>query len=234
MKIKKVAFPFSESYSFLGEKWWHRFFIVAYVITALATLGIAVALSIEGVEEKPYNINIKNNLRDFSKNSDKSVSNTVPLFLEQGGNIGCLEGNRINYVSTYSLREKTFCSADILTHIDQASRKVLTNGSLNSKSKRIITDEDFNKLNGGSGKVLSEEERNNLLSDVISKDSEKRYCFVSADIDCSSDKIISYNKNVVYYLQVITYSLISVYLVSLFLQVLYYKGFIYIVYGRNK
>lgn len=234
MKIKKVIFPFSGSYSLLEEKWWHRFFIVAYVITTLATLGIAVALSIEGVEEKPYNINIKNNLRDFSKNSDTSVSNTVPLFLEQGGNIGCLEDNRIKYVAVDTLEKKTFCSADILTHIDQASRKVLTSGSLNSESKRIITDEEFNNLNGGPGKVLSGEERNNLLLDVISRDSEKRYCFVSADIDCSSDRIVSYSKNIVYYLQVIAYSLVTVYLVSVFLQVLYYKGFIYIVYGKNK
>lgn len=231
MKIKQVILPFSGNYSFLGEKWWHRFFIVAYVITILGALGVAVLVSIDSIEERPYNINIKNNLRDFSKNSDKSVSNTVPLFLGQSGDIGCLEGSRINYVSTYTLENKTFCSADILSHLDQASKKVLTSGSLTSEPKRFITDEEYDKL-GGQVKVLSEDDRSSLLLDVISRDSEKRYCFVSNEIDCSSDKIVSYNKNIVYYLQVIVYSLISVYLASLFLQVLYYKGFIYIVYGK--
>jgi len=210
MKIKKVAFPFSGTHPLLGEKWWHRFFIVAYVITTLATLGIAVALSIEGVEEKPYNINVKNNLRDFSKNSDTSVSNTVPLFLEQGGNIGCLEDNRIKYVSVYTLEKKTFCSADIPSRLDDVSQKFIGNDS------------------------STVERRKELLSEMISKDSEKRYCFISNEIDCSSDKVVSYNKNAVYYLQVIIYSLVSVYLVSIFLQILYYKGFIYIVYGKNK
>ncbi len=210
MKIKKAVFPFSGTYPLLGEKWWHRFFVVAYVITILATLGIAVALSIEGIEEKHYNINIKNNLRDFSKNSDKSVSNTVPLFLEQGGNVGCLEDNRINYVSVYTLEKKTFCSADILSHLDQAAEKFNGNDSLTT------------------------EKRGDALLDIISKDSEKRYCFISNEINCSSDKVVLYNKNAVYYLQVVAYSLISVYLVSLFLQILYYKGFIYIVYGKNK
>lgn len=210
MNIKKIALPFSEAYSFLGEKWWHRFFVVVYVIVILVTFGIAAALSIEGIEEKPYNINIKNNLRDFSKNSDTSVSNTVPLFLKQGGSVGCLEDNRIKYVSAYALEEKTFCSADIPSRLDDVSQKFIGNDS------------------------STVERRKELLSEMISKDSEKRYCFISNEIDCSSDKVVSYSKNTVYYLQVIAYSLISVYLVSLFLQVLYYKGFIYIVYGKNK
>lgn len=211
MKIKKAVFPFSGTYPLLGEKWWHRFFIVAYVITSLATLGVSVALSIEGVEEKPYNINIKNNLRDFSRDSDKSVSNTVPLFLKQSGSIGCLDGDRINYVSTYALEKGSFCSAEISSHIDEAANKIVGDGS------------------------LTFEKRKELLSEALNKDTQKRYCFVHKEsIDCLSENVISYDKNVVYYLQVIAYSLISVYVVSLLLQILYYKGFIYIVYGKNK
>ena len=209
MKIKNLIFPFTKHYSFLTEKWWHRFFTVAYAVAVCGFLIAAVFVSLEGVGEKTFNTTIKNTLRDFSKNSDKSIANTVPSFLEQGGKIGCFENNKIGYISTYTLENETFCSADISSHLDEATQKIIGGGS------------------------LTVERRKELLSEMLTKDTEKRYCFMPNVLNCSSDKVISYNRNVIYYLQVIIYSLFTTYLFSLFLQVLYFKGLIYIVYGKK-
>lgn len=210
MKIKNLIFPFTKYYSFLTEKWWHRFFTVAYAVVVCGFLIAAIFVSLEGVGEKTFNTTIKNNLRDFSKNSDKSIANTVPLFLQQGGKIGCFENNKIGYVSTYSLENETFCSADISAHLNEAAEKIVGDGS------------------------LTLERRKEALSEALAKDTEKRYCFIRKEgIDCLSNNIVSYNRNFVYYLQVFAYSLLATFLFSLFLQVLYFKGIIYIVYGKK-
>lgn len=210
MKIKNLIFPFTKHYSFLTEKWWHRFFTVAYAVAICGFLIAAIFISFEGVGEKAFNTTIKNNLRDFSKNSNKSIANTVPLFLEQGGKIGCFENNKISYVSSYNLENDTFCSADISAHLDEAAGKIVGDGS------------------------LTLEKRKELLSGALLKDTEKRYCFINKEsIDCLSANIVSYDRNFMYYLQAIIYSLISTFLFSLFLQILYFNGLIYIVYGKK-
>lgn len=209
MKIKQFIFPFAKHYSFLSEKWWHRFFTVAYTVVVCGFLIVALFVSLESIGEKGFNTTIKNNLRDFSKNSDKSIVNTVPLFLKQGGKIGGFENNTIGYVSTYTLENETFCSADISSHLDEAADKIIGNGT------------------------LTVERRRDALSEILAKDTEKRYCFIPKDINYSSDKVVSYNRNAIYYLQVLVYSLLSTYIFSLFLQVIYFKGLVYIIYGRR-
>jgi hypothetical protein len=208
--IKKIFFPFANNKTFLSEKWWHRFFVIIYIIILCIFSIATVLISLGMVKEEIFNTNIKNNLRDFTKNSDKSVANAVPLFLEQGNKIGCLENSKISYISTYTLETKVFCNADIPGHLDEASRFYA------------------NLITGSSTGELK-----NALSEVLSKDTEKRYCFMHKDLDCSSDKVISYSRNAIYYAQVIGYSLIAVYFFSLILQVLYFKGLIYIIYGKN-
>lgn len=209
MKIKQLISPFVKYYSFLTEKWWHRFFIVVYAVAVCGFLIVALSVSLENISEKGFNTTIKNNLRDFSKNSDKSIVNTVPLFLKQGGEIGGLENNTIGYVSTYTLENETFCSADISSHLDEAADKVIGDGT------------------------LTVERRREALSEILAKDTEKRYCFIPNDINYSSDKVVSYNRNAIYYLQVLVYSLLSTYIFSLFLQILYFKGLIFIAYGKK-
>ena len=210
MKIKQFTFPFTKHHSFLMNKWWHRFFVVAYVIITLGFLIGSYFISLESIGEKAFNITIKNNLRDFSKNSDKSITNTVPLFLEQGGKIGCFENNKMAYVSTYGLENETFCSADISAHLDEAAGKIIGDGS------------------------LTFEKRKELLSEALTNDTEKRYCFIRKEgVDCLSNNIISYERNFIYYLQAIVYSLIATYIFSIILQIVYFKGLIFIIYGKN-
>lgn len=212
MKISRsILFPFAKQYRFLMEKWWHRLFVVVYVVIIVGLIVVSFLGVLVSIEESDatYNISVKNNLRDFSKNSDKNIANTVPLFLKQTGSVGCLEDNKIGYVSTYVLEDETFCSADISAHLDEAAEKIIGNGT------------------------LTVDKRRELLSGALVKDTEKRYCFIPKDINCSSDKVVSYNQSILYYLQVIIFPIIITYLFSLFFQVTYFKGLIYIIYGRK-
>lgn len=176
MKLKRLIFPFSKNNSFLEEKWWHRFFKVAYVIAIACFLFITFEIYSESIGEYPYNVTIKNNLRDFTKNSDKSIGNTIPLFLGQGGSIACFENNKINSKSTYTLESESICSADISSHIDEAVAKIPVEGN------------------------LTFETRKKLLTGILASDTEKRYCFTSKSLNCTSDKIILYSRNEIYYL----------------------------------
>jgi|GEM_PF-3542563 len=212
MKIKNIIFPLSKHNEFLSEKWWHRLFVVFYFVGIASFLVIAFFISVSSIGEHSFNITVKNNLRDFSKQNNSSIANTVPLFLEQSDKIGCLENNNVKYVSTYTLENETFCSADIPSHLDEAANKIIGNGT------------------------LSVEQRRDALSQMLAKDTEKRYCFVPIvpnSLDCSSDKVIAYNRNTIFYLQAIIYTLIASYIFSLILQVIYFKGLIYIIYGRK-
>ncbi len=210
MKIKKILFPFLKYNSFLKDKWWHRLFVVFYNITVVAFLIVAFFVAYSSISETPFNTKIINNLRDFSKNSDKSMANTVPSFLKQGQKIGCFEDGKYNYVSTYSLQHETFCSSDLSSHLDEAAQVIMGDDS------------------------LTFERRKEALSEALTNDKEKRYCFIRKQgVDCLSNNIISYNKNIIFYLQVIASSFLTAYLFSLFLQLLYFKGLIYIIYGKK-
>jgi len=73
-----------------------------------------------------------------------------------------------------------------------------------------------------------------FITEVIKEDKEKRYCFIGKNLNCSSEDIIFYKRSYVYYIQIISYSLILTYIFSLFLQLIYFKYLIYVIYGRKK
>jgi len=209
MKIKNFMFPFSRRYSFLSEKWWHRLSVVFYYIAVISFLILAIFISLSSISERSFNISVKNNLRDFSRESNTSIANTVPSFLAQNNKIGCLENNNVKFVSTYTLENETFCSSDISSHLDEVANKIIGNGT------------------------LTVEQRRDALSQMLAKDTEKRYCFMPISLNCSSDKVIAYDRNAIYYLQAIIYTLVATYIFFLVLQIIYFKGLIYIIYGTK-
>lgn len=208
MKIRKILFPLSGPKAFLTQKWWHRLFIVIFSILILIILLSSLGILNEELEKNENNIYIYNNLREFSKNSDPATTNTVPSFLAQKGQVGCLDNNILRDISTYYLEEKSVCSSDVLKNIKQIAARL-------------------NEIHNTNYSTDTYEEG-------LKNTTETRYCFISADVNCSSDKIIMYKKSNIYYLTVVGYSLGITYLASLLLQLIYFKGFIYIVYGKNK
>ncbi len=219
MKILKIIFPFIKKYPFLQEKWWHRFAVVIYSISTIAFLAIAIFVSYLIIQERAFNITIKNNLRDFSKSSEESMINTVPLFLKQNYKFGCLENNKITYVSDYTLEKKAFCNPKIENHLEDVADK-------------LIKDQHPEILNS----ISYQRDRTELvdfLKKTLQEDTEKRYCFIGADINCYSGNIISYRRNFMFYLEGTICALILTYLFSLFSQITYFMGLIYIVYGKK-
>ncbi len=195
MKNKKYIFPFSSNNEHLKDKWWHRLFSVLYFVSIVIFIFGAILVSSQTISDSTFNSKIKNNLKDFSASSDVSLSNTIPNFLQQDTKFGCLQDSgKIDYVSTYSLQNSSFCSADIGSHLSDVSDMIIRNQNPNSKDNLV-----------------------GALTEIMRRDTEKRYCFIDHDISCASNKIVAYNHSVVFYLLVGIYSLIATYLFSLFL-----------------
>jgi hypothetical protein len=104
MNIKKVFLFLSEEREVLNDKWWHRPFIVLFTVSIVFFFIISIFITTQAINEYSFNIKIKNSLRIFSKNSDKSVANTTFYFLEQGDKFGCLEEDgSITPLSIYTM-----------------------------------------------------------------------------------------------------------------------------------
>jgi len=216
MKIKKVFLLLSEEREELNDKWWHRLFIVLFTICTAFFFIISTIITNNAVNEYSFNINTKNSLEIFSKNSDKSVANTTYYFLEQGDKFGCLgEDGKITTLSKYTIRDKAICNADISINIEEVAKEV------SDKWKDSMQKYSIQEIKG-------------FITEVIKEDKEKRYCFIGKSLHCSSEDIIFYKRSYVYYIQIISYSLILTYIFSLFLQLIYFKCLIYVIYGRKK
>jgi hypothetical protein len=213
MKIISKLFFLKRTDVNLENKWWHRLFVVLFVIfVVIFFLGSLILLNIS-IPENKFNVDIKYNLREFSKNSSKDIANTVPAFNLLNYEVGCLKNdNSIKHFSNFAL-EKSICSSDIRRNIDKISEIFLQkHPSINDSKEQAIYS----------------------LTRVLDEDTESRYCFINNDIGCSSDKIIAYQKSPVFYLEVFLISVFLTYLNILFLQLIYFKGFIYIIYGKKK
>jgi hypothetical protein len=172
MHIKKVFLLLSEEIEAFNDKWWNRLFIVLFTLWIIAS---------KVVVEYYYNINVKNILRSFSENSDKSVANTTYYFLEQGDKFVCVEeGGRITPLSRFTIRDEALCSADISVNIEEVAKEML--------------DKWKDRLQ------YSIQEIKGFITEVLNEDKEKRYCFISKNINCSSDDIIYYKRIYMYYL----------------------------------
>jgi len=164
------------------------------------------------IPERPsFNVNIKYNLRDFTKSSSSEIVNTIVPFVYEH-RVGCVTGNKIRPLSDYVI-EKTVCNADIAGKIGNVAR-------------------DFIKRNP-SAVATNESEVSASMKRILDTDTETRYCFVNRNANCTSDKIVAYNRNVVFYLEVIFASFIFTYLFALLMHVVYFNGLIFILYGED-
>lgn len=209
MSLRRILLPFAENREFLKTKWWHRLFIVAYSLAVLFCLLTAGAVSFEAIKPTKQNQTIVTDLSTFSANSDPSIVDTVPLFLKQNNSVGCIdESGEIEWISTYALEDKSFCSADLNSYITEASKKIFGTQDL-AKAEQVIKNR-------------------------LAQDKQPRYCFIHNDVECNSKNIVIHRPNAIFSMQVALYSLLTTYLFSLLMQLAYYKGFIYIVYGKRK
>jgi hypothetical protein len=167
----------------------------------------------DSIPEKNFNISIKYNLQEFTKNSSRDIANTIPAFNLLDYKIGCLNGSNIDYVSDYALK-KSICSSDVRSNIKEITEFMLLD------SEQAYS--DYNK------QTLEK-----AVIEKIDESNEKRNCFIHKDVKCASDKIVAYKKNIIFYLEQILISIFFILLFVLILQVVYFKGFIYIIYGNK-
>lgn len=215
-KIKNIVFPYREG---LENKWWHRLIKVFFVFLLVIVSVIVYICFLDGNKVSKNDIDIINNLRQFTKEDSKNLDNTIPYFLKQNGELGCLEGDEIKYVSEYYLEEKSLCNKDIIGNFDKVIVAINKQENLNYTQDQI---EEF------KNKTFEENES------LVSKGEEKRYCFIK-DVECASNNIIKYKKNVFYYCEPLVYVLPIIFVFYILCVNLYYRVFIYIIYGnKNK
>lgn len=197
----------------LESKWWHRVFVILFFILMMLFLVFYFLLGGIPIPETSFNIDIKYNLREFTRTSSQDVINTIPAFNLLNYKIGCLKDNKeIDYVSNYNLK-KSACSSNLRGNIEQVAETLIANNpSITSTKEGMI----------------------NYLNEKLDEDVETRYCFIHNDVGCNSDKIITYERNIIYSLESFIAFFASVYLFALILQVIYFRGLIYIIYGKKK
>lgn len=197
----------------LETKWWHRFFVVLFIILVIVIFFSSLLMTSEVIPETIYNVNIQYNLRDFTKNSSPEIIDTIPAFISLNYKIGCLDGNRIDYFWISDLN-KCICSSDLRGNIDNIAL--------------LVSQKNVEYSNVSKSKMIA------ALTDTLNKEAETRYCFIVNSVKCSSDKIVAYRRNIIFYLEMFFASLILTYMVGLFVQFVYFKGLIFIIYGNKK
>lgn len=97
----------------LSSKWWHRLFKVIFVLTIVLFFAIVSSVAFISIWEENflYLTSIKENLRNYTKNSSSS-ENTVPSFIKENKQIWCFEDNRIRHLYSFEL-ENNICYANI-------------------------------------------------------------------------------------------------------------------------
>lgn len=214
----------------LSKHWWHRLIKVIFLsLFFLIAIGSYIALIADPDTEllSKHNVSVKNTLYQFTENyKGEDYDNTVPKFFEQKGNFGVLKGNKIEYVSSYSLG-KSFCI--------KAPEKYQDN------IIKIFYEDYKSKLS--YGKIPeSLEGFSNAIKNTIFEDTTRK-CFMYdistyneelKNIENLSSHIINYRPNVIFYIEAtIVVPLIALLSFVLF-ALIYYRLILYIVYGSKK
>ena len=164
-----------------------------------------------------YTIKISNNLRDFTINNPQYV-NTIPEFIKLAKslsndsyvlkNIGCLQDGTRKFIEIEEGdMDGTLCNANIPDNIDGMLDSLWFFDSLDSS--------DINIKNA----------RKDLLA-LYNEDLKRgitRYCYLPVAWNCAPYDVFIYEKNRVYYLQWIIYTVLWLWLIFLLLQFVYYK-----------
>lgn len=216
--MNKILNYFTDNHpskTYLEQKWWHRLFKVFFFSSVILVFILSGLIFHKSIEPTTLNSKIIIDLNTFTKNNDPNLIDTIPSFLELNGNLGCIDRKKknINHRSSYLL-EKSICTADVGKNLKAIARILPL------------------KIDSYSDVDVQEIEES--LRKIIARDSERRYCFIHNDVDCSSHDIVKYKGNIVFYFQVAGYVILVLTTWSLFWLFFYYKVILYIVYGNNK
>jgi hypothetical protein len=195
----------------LQKKWWHRLLKVIFITFLGLLLPFSYYVSMNSVYENSTNISVITNLRDYTKTS--SEDNSIQGFLSVRGSTACLNGNELHYFSEYILSSEGVCNIDMTANID----KVV--GVMRSQQR-------FQKFN-------TEEIRSTVLNE-LQNGKERRYCYMPVSLDCESKNVVKYYRNYIYYLKPVLLSFLATSSAALLMQILYYRGLIYVIFGSKK
>ncbi len=198
----------------LNSKWWHRLFkVVFFLIISLLIVLIPISYYFL-LQLKPSNTKIISNLNEYTKSVDSST-NVLPDFLATKGELGCLDkpANNYKWLSEYSLSKDSYCNKDILSSLDSVLPVIIPNYYDNQGKEREF-----------------------LKTYVINTIKEKSLvCLINKDDrnNCEYQDIVKYQRNYIFYIQTILFSVLTwVGLVAGGL-LFYYKAFIYVLFGKK-
>jgi hypothetical protein len=204
----------------LEDRWWHRTLKVLFAVSIIFIFLSSLFISSEVLGDRPDfgNVNVINNLSDFTRSNTIYRGNTIPLFLSLEGNLGCKEGNRAEWVSSSQLK-KAYCTSDTQQDLDSMADHFYNLGSNKEFSHYLELKESLTE-----GSTYTDREDN------------IRVCyFTKAYGDkCNSLDIIKYEYNILYYIKIIIYSILGTFIYALSVYFLYRKIFLYIVFGKQK
>ena len=219
--IKKILFPFVTRTNKLQNKWWHRLAIVLSVVALSFSFFCSLAITtLTGDSFLNHSFTFKHyNLESFTHKFEEN-ENTIPYFLENEGNLGCLKNNRIekcDYAEYGYLKNNSYCNPSLST--DSFEEAFLWE---QSQLKQLKV-----QFPGGD-----EAEKRTFKNFV--ENGPSRNCLISKKLDCLSSGLVKYEPNLYFFLEAILVSLVSTYLLSLLLQFIYYYGVVYVIFGNKK
>lgn len=214
----------------LSKHWWHRLIKVIFLsLFFLITTGSYIALIADPdtVLLSKHNVSVKNTLYQFTLDyKGEDYDNTIPKFFEQKGNFGVLKGNKIEYISSYSLG-KSFCMKapekyqdSIIEILYEAYKSKLNYGEM---PESLVSFSDEIKTT-----LFENTTRRCFIYDISTYNEELK------NIEDLSGHIINYRPNVIFYIEA-TIAVPLVALLSFILfALIYYRLILYIVYGSKK
>ncbi len=199
----------------LTSRWWHRLLKVVFVVTTTFLIIVTPIGLYHGIELKPSNTKIIYSIEDFTRKSYKT-GNVVPDFLALNGEFGCLNvlEDEYTWLYEYKLKEQSYCNRNLENSLDTALPLVSS---------------DYKKE--------SEKMKTTIKESILNLVHEKnRVCLIHEDKrdKCAYENIVKYERSNAFFLHVALFSILIWFCWITLCLVLYFKGFLYIIFGRKK
>jgi hypothetical protein len=212
-----MKIPLSKNFLFgfrrdlkLNNKWWHRLAQVIFTIT-LVIFFVLSTLSFQSLlPDKSWNTDVLFSIDDYATFSLED--NAVSAFMDSEGKLGCKGNEGIEYLSTYTLKKKAVCNTDLVENIDTVISELQKLDLMPDVSAATLRDPLLERI------------------DEIGANN----CLIHTDVDCSAFDIVKYEYNHYRYLSIIVLGGLTSIILSLLLLNIYYRGFVYIIFGKKK
>ncbi len=240
MSIKGILFPFRKRYKDLQSKWWHRLLVVAFAVFLCFYAYLLAIDLIEDSSHTPRNTNYVS-LAQFTKEYSGS-GNAIKPFLAKSWTVACLQRNTFSDLYTASfgnelvsgngkfnfsggdfLANASYCNANLRENIPDFIRQ------LQEKAPNV------EKMYKNQGVDLTE-----ALNTYIDRN-PSNLCIIHPSVKCGiknlsdPDQIVIFSPSYKLNLYVLGAGVIilRIYLLSLFIQFLYYFGLLYVILGKE-